>query len=479
MSEINLNTPQPITKNASELSEVTVKTASCPVGDTEYESSEQDQYFDVNVGIFFDGTFNNRENVDAGGEFDNMKAGERYNAEKAENAKSRWFGSKRSGSYTYDHSNISRSQPAYDEFKRGKLIQLSLYVEGIGTEDGEGDYRRGGGLGEGITGIPGKVIKACKKIVEKIDGKCVKFIETLTIDAFGFSRGAAAARHLIFELHRTEGNQKDPYGYDIKYETYYGALGEALESKGIKMRTLRVRYTGLYDTVASFGLPIIQHSNNTRMLGLGAVRHSAHVLQLAADDEHRTNFSLTNIKSKGSLEKFLPGVHADIGGGYTDDYSEEIVLNYARHFIDNLSDLKKDRDYLIEQGWYEPGEITLHKPSGTLYGKRTELSNKYSFIPLHIMTEYAIGKDVKFLLSKITGKYPIPEKEDLLFETKTRLYNYVFGKNVDKMSFDNPTDRIILKKLRNKYLHFSANYAGVGMGPRIENGVRKRHKENG
>jgi len=139
----------------------------------------------------------------------------------------------------------------------------------------------------------------------------------------------------------------------IEYETDYGALGEYLKASGIEIRSLVVRFTGLYDTVASYG---VVHSNDTRELGLDAVRYSVHVLQLAADDEHRSNFRLTNINSKGSLEKFLPGVHSDVGGGYVDGSDEEIKLNYT---ITSLAALKKDRDFLVEQGWYLPTEITL------------------------------------------------------------------------------------------------------------------------
>ena len=474
MSQINITTPPSITQSRNQIGSITVNTAPALVTDTDYDDFEQDEYKDINAGVFFDGTLNNRENVEAGKEYDNMKDGKPYNADKAKQAKG-WFG-KRSGSYENEHSNISRSEPAYKEFKRGKLIQFRLYIEGIGTEDDAGDSKVGAGLGTGSTGIRAKVLKACEKVVDLIQEKGVEFIDTLTIDTFGFSRGAAASRNFIYELYKRKGQIKAVYSAGtqapptiIEYKTDYGALGEALKAKGIEIRSLVVRYTGLYDTVASSG---VVHSNDTRELGLDAVRYSLHVLQLAADDEHRANFRLTNINSKGSLEKFLPGVHSDIGGGYTDKSDEDVRLNYT---ITNLNDLENDRDFLIEQGWYLPGEITISKLWGTLTGKRKGLSYTYSFIPLHIMTEYALDKQVEFRKSEITGPYPIPPE---LSNTKKRLDKYVAG-NVGKMSFDDPTDRAMLEILRNRYFHFSAKYNSIGMGPNIENGVRKRVIQNG
>lgn len=468
MSQINLTTPPSITQSANQLGGITVTTAPALVSDTEPDDFEQDEYKDINAGVFFDGTLNNRTNVNARIEHEKGSNGNKALAE---------LYIKDEDSYENEHSNISRSEPAYEDFQRGKLIQFRLYIEGIGTEDGQSDSTPGYAIGTGSTGIPEKVKKACKKVVDKIGQKGVKFIDTLTIDTFGFSRGAAAARHFIYELYKRKGQIKAVYSGGrhapptiIEYDTDYGALGEYLKAKGIEIRSLVVRFTGLYDTVASYG---VVHSNDTRELGLDAVRYSVHVLQLAADDEHRSNFRLTNINSKGNLEKFLPGVHSDIGGGYVDGSDEEIKLNYT---ITSLPALKKDRDFLVEQGWYLPTEITLDKFWGTLYGRRAGLSYKYSFIPLHIMVEYAVGKLVEFSMGKIKGSYVI--SDTILTQTKARLDKYVLG-NAGKMSFDTPEDKAILKTLRNRYFHFSANYKGIGMNPNIDNGVRKRVIQNG
>jgi len=472
MSQINITTPPSITQSANQIGGITVTTAPAMVSDTEHDDFEQDEYKDINAGVFFDGTLNNRTNVNARIEHENGASGNKALAD---------LYIKGEGSFENEHSNISRSEPAYDEFQRGKLIQFRLYIEGAGTEDGQSDSSMGMGMGTGSTGVPAKVKKACKKVVDKIKQKGVKFIDTLTVDTFGFSRGAASSRHFIFEMYKRKGQVKAVYTNGtqapptiITYDTDYGALGEALKANGIEIRSLVVRFTGLYDTVASFG---VIHSNDTRELGLDAVRYSVHVLQLAAADEHRANFRLTNINSKGSLERFLPGVHSDIGGGYIDGADENVKLNKSGW----LPTLEKDRDYLIEQGWYKPHQITVDKFWGTLNAERNGIKYHYSFIPLHIMVEYAVGKQVEFIMSKITNKYKI--NGEVLTKTKTRLDNYISG-NADKMSLDNPNDRELLKQLRNEYFHFSAHFAKTAWvltphKPQFVNGERHRIIQNG
>jgi len=492
MSQINITTPPSITQSANQIGGITVTTAPALVSDTDHDDFEQDEYKDINAGVFFDGTLNNRTNVNARIEHENGTSGNKALAD---------LYIKGEGSFENEHSNISRSEPAYEEFQRGKLIQLRLYVEGAGTENAEEDHSIGMGMGQGSTGLVAKVLKACKEVVDLIKDNGVRFIDTLTIDTFGFSRGAASSRNFIYELYKREGQIKAVYSAGghapptiITYKTDYGALGEALKANGIEMRSLVVRFTGLYDTVASVGLPI-EHASNTRTLGLDAVRYSTHVLQLAAADEHRKNFTLTNINSKGSLERFLPGVHSDIGGGYIDGDNEEI--DYTGEVDGNVDEilkkgvpinksnwiptLEQDRNYLIEQGWYKPDQITIDKFWGILKARRTNIKYHYSFIPLHIMVEYAVGRLVEFNEGKVKGSYPISHA--ILTRTKTRLDAYVAG-NADRISFDNLEDRELLKQLRNEYFHFSAHYKKTAKiltphKPRFINGQRKRRIQDG
>lgn len=81
-----------------------------------------------------------------------------------------------------------------------RYIQNTVYVEGIGTRAGEPDNPIGLGLGTAETGIIAKTDNAVaqlgaaiKKALKQLEGTFI--VEALLFDIFGFSRGAAAARH--------------------------------------------------------------------------------------------------------------------------------------------------------------------------------------------------------------------------------------------------------------------------------------------
>lgn len=79
--------------------------------------------------------------------------------------------------------------------------QNAIYIEGIGTESGEGDSAYGMGTGRGNSGVVSKTDKAVRALVATIkdyltnpSGTDIGIVRELQFDIFGFSRGAAA-RH--------------------------------------------------------------------------------------------------------------------------------------------------------------------------------------------------------------------------------------------------------------------------------------------
>ena len=100
-------------------------------------------------------------------------------------------------------------------------------------------------------------------------------------------------------------------------------LRRRIENGGHTVEDLVINFIGLFDTVASYG---VAHYNDTSDLSLDAIRVARKVVHIAAGEEHRKNFRLTNIASAINagvgIELFFPGVHSDIGGGYTDNYTE-------------------------------------------------------------------------------------------------------------------------------------------------------------
>ncbi|WP_289040007.1 DUF2235 domain-containing protein [uncultured Zobellia sp.] len=482
MSKINLNTSGTATNttNKQVLNGIKIKTAKVHVGNSKHEDFIPEESVNITVGVFFDGTLNNRKNTNARLEYEKKGAGLAHDEELA-GVYNKWYTFKKTGSYDNTYSNVARMEESYKKFKNEKEIQLSIYVEGIGTEDNESDYTFGKGLGTGQTGVRKKVKKGCENIV--VDGIMQsklgnKKINRLQIDVFGFSRGAAAARNFVYEVNKRKGQFKKKTGRarkTVNYNVDYGALGEALDKNAIEIKSLVVRFAGLYDTVASLGFSW-EHKNNTKMLHLEAVKKALHTLQLAAADEHRANFILTDIRQTGGRGKefFLPGVHSDIGGGYKDNIDEEVTL---REYSEGGEKHDREKEYLIQEGWFNEDEIYISLWDGDLIGNRKGLSNKYSHIPLHLMIEYGIEKKVLFSLGKLKRSYPI--EDEILIKTKKRLDAYLKG-IAPQMDYTIASDKAILKKLRNKYFHFSSHFDDkiawliAPHKPNRENGERKR-----
>eukprot|EP01029_Cantina_marsupialis_P022554 TRINITY_DN550_c0_g1_i3.p1 TRINITY_DN550_c0_g1~~TRINITY_DN550_c0_g1_i3.p1 ORF type:complete len:670 (-),score=87.48 TRINITY_DN550_c0_g1_i3:33-2042(-) len=295
-------------------------------------------------------------------------------------------------SYVNGESNIARLHKLYDgdDVKNSidsvSTTRFKLYESGSGThnpfvsKDYEGDSMWGLGLAIGETGVKAHIIYSCIKIAEQFIDASISHIDELVFDVFGFSRGAATARHFvcsvlkeadIVECTRREytismKDDKDIFypffgdkGYvniagklffnPLRVDIETGVLGERdipnpyYKNKKIKIDTISFRFVGLYDTVSHYGL---SQSNDSEDLNLNFYLDENHkkvgqVVHLMADDEYRFNFDAYSIfptvnssfrkhekkLSKGGYkfeEYYIPGAHADIGGGYNE--SSETVL---------------------------------------------------------------------------------------------------------------------------------------------------------
>ena len=146
----------------------------------------------VRISVYFDGTANNRTNV---------KEGYEKRADKKGTGTSLY-----SGSYANDYSNISRLEEQQGKHE-GYDFSLKLYVEGIGTRDGGSDSPLGKATGnDGLTGVKSKVESAIKHVLKAIEAEVYsRRISHVHLDAFGFSRGAAAARYFVYKMMRESG----------------------------------------------------------------------------------------------------------------------------------------------------------------------------------------------------------------------------------------------------------------------------------
>jgi hypothetical protein len=484
---------------------------------------------DVSLNLFFDGTLNNKTNTQAGPQHSSSNGND---------------------SYANDFSNVAKG---YDAIDSNAQNQVSYYVEGIGTVDLKSDNDtlglpvRGAGLGTSERGIKAKVVKGCIKGAEILRSKFSgKTIDVLTVNVYGFSRGAAAARHFLhvatnpanmeplfqnqvmiyppeyYEKSKTEENVQQEFVIDKADSPLlsYGYFGACLLRNNLVINKIKFNFVGLYDTVASyganhkgtslFGLSIID--DDSKQLGLNAVKNGAFVLQIASSDEYRDNFSLTNIESAGikGLQLTLPGVHSDIGGGYVNN-AEEKVLLYRNE--SSRTECDRFREILIEEGWFYPEEIRVEMesphihdvdPQYKLWGTR-KVSNEYNKVSLYHMFEYSKQFDVKYN-GNLESDHKI--KDAFIQNVGSQLINYIakcnncrneYVKNHNEGKKPSPAQYIKeskefsyldsgisdedLKKLRHTYLHWSANMATFGMGPRVSGArpasERKRYILNG
>ena len=405
-------------------------------------------------------------------------------------------------SYEGYYSNVAKMEPHVNTapIPAGAQAPLthrfSTYVEGIGTDDYARDQVSGSAFGDGVllwrTGILDKVKKAMGDIVRKIDDQFKKektkiVIDEIIVDVFGFSRGAAASRKLIF---------------DVLFGKNDTSLLARLDAQGYTVIKVNVCFAGLYDSVSTFGSGIVGKiktalglANNVKELNLNAVRHAEEALHLTAADEHRFHFSLTNIKSaegKGK-EIALPGVHADIGGGYRDGVPETWFLRGSPHLsglilqgnYPSLEEAERERAQFIAAGWYRDSEkeITVtpvldHNGDfmwATVWAHRAAISNKYSLIPLHLMAKAARNKGIE-----LEGRFDKDEKiPPELEHVRNEIDDYIATTPQSNPEDWHDNKRPWLRRLRYDYLHFSARME-VGYDPRInEQGERERYTYDG
>lgn len=473
---VNLtSTPTGAQESKSVLSGIQVNTSPVHVGNAEYEELTPEDTHNIEVGVFIDGTWNNRNNTEARLEYQKAQRGAPHDEALA----ARYINDDVASFENY-FSNVARMEPHYENKVTDKLITFRLYIEGIGTEDFEKDALLGGGFGTGSSGIEEKVEKACSRIADLAKKKGVENINTLTIDVFGFSRGAAAARNLVHEVSKPFQAEKVTYTYSrggtpiahtLPEKPRYGHLGAALEESEIPVRMLIVRFVGIYDTVSSHGLGVIfSYDNDTQALGLDAIRKAKFTLHLTAADEHRKNFSLTNINSaleSGRGKEFsLPGVHGDLGGSYNDGAIEKRRFSYH------------EQATIIAQGWYtasqlEPVQWDRYGANPTVIEGTRSLPNTYTHIPLSIMTDFTVTQKLPVKSVPIKNTYAIPPQ---LNSVKNRIDDYVFNNGVP-FDFNSEADRRLLIPLRNQFLHFSAQFQSLTMGARRRFWSRERYRK--
>ena len=344
-----------------------------------------EQPIDVVIGLFFDGTGNNREVDSRLAALDSIWAGRaRASAlEKLEKARvaeknatesehERLFQKRhklekyaKTGSpVTNGPSNIVRLFDLYNEDR--EAYQYKFYIKGIGTFDAAKcpkEYTKlGMGFGLGREGGFSRILQAKERVLRTLREIGCK-PDSVTFDIFGFSRGAALARHFVNVILAgvpDVSQKKEPYkgakpfpagnllvdhNYAIVEEEnrleYHSQAYASLEDGVVK-----IRFVGLFDTVGSFYWPGNDRDGEFILtLPNGCAERVVH---LVARDERRRNFRGTSIFARTAVEEkgeheesgwaeiTLAGVHSDIGGGYPLVEKTLHLMDKTPPFFDNF-----------------------------------------------------------------------------------------------------------------------------------------------
>jgi len=419
----------------------------------------------IRAAVFFDGTLNNRTNT-------NKRISQPGILKVTPDGEGSSYGNYYSNVAILEYMNLKKEPTKHE---------VSVYIEGIGTTDFSEEKKKAGvadaengvddtpgkSFGTGDTGIPAKVTKGINKLKKEIKrayNDQDQYIKQLIIDVFGFSRGAAAARHFVSRRNALRGPWKNQQGRPLE---------------------LIINFVGLFETVSSFddgtmagnvtqNLTEGTFEDDVKELGLAMHGIPKRVVHLTAADEIRNNFSLTTIttslRAKVGFELSLPGVHSDVGGGYV-ERGQGALNKEVRRIRD-----EEEKSRLIAEGWYTDGtngtknqfvptyeSMKVFGYSATLWEDGVRfLTTEYQYVPLYLMLGLATKKGG-------AGEHRAMEFEDLdlaknagyrvpkpLLSLRDYFADYVRANaqrtNSQVMKYRSTAER---KMVRNQYLHRS------------------------
>ncbi|MCB2256593.1 DUF2235 domain-containing protein [Pseudomonas chlororaphis] len=428
----------------------------------------------LRIGVFFDGTGNNASNSAMG-----QLCGAQHPIEPKDlEGSCKPYMRDPESSYGNDVSNVKRLSELYYSAQRAegegsqKRAFRSIYVEGIGTQAGEKDSVIVSGTGRGNTGVTGRVrqsfdhLKVVIQNFQQENPDCE--ITSLTFDTFGFSRGAAAARHFANEVVRWVGP------LELIIHDYSSAFSPRFNRQ--YGNDIAMGFIGLFDTVPSVaGLSNLGNVRSAIAPGIKLHldrRYFRSVVQLVARDEYRVNFALSRVKPDHT-EITLPGAHSDIGGGYLDEVQEcvlvspmqalEVPINTDVTQTSIYRDAVQTRKHWLAQGWpapwleiVTPEPLLLPQDPQDHLGLRQKrvyvgvqlkrpMSNRLSRVYLRVMHELARKKGVRFnVIDEQDPDYAIPQELQALCD------RFVSGDYSTT-----PAEESLLKL---RYIHLSAHW---------------------
>lgn len=454
----------------------------------EEEEEVEEEGITLRIGVFFDGTGNNRSNSE-------MAAGcyarDVNLVEEAEDIQRfcqahgyDGLGNTPDDSYGNDISNVAKLYDLYADDRYRQLAAeetigyIPVYLEGIGTSSGEGDSRFSLATGVGAHGVLARVAQSPALILERAEqfkrSNPDRKVERVEFDIFGFSRGAAAARHFANEVQKGE---KNPLAALLPADA-------TLFTEDFSWRTntdVSINFIGIFDSVAAVanmaeGDFSAHDANNPGVNLCLAPDVAKKVVHLVAGDERRHNFSLN---SAGAADIKLPGAHSDLGGGYLPNLIERVLLSKPRcsrdmdlHVPSTASpayrsadqELGRLQDQLNLYGLPLEVQTWTVEVTNNAKGDRSKSKNVYAavrsqrtvrndlaLVYLRIMRELGARHDVPFkVIDEEDQTYALPTELKSIAE---KLMAYALGAT-RQMSLSLDEEELLYRR----YIHLSANW---------------------
>ncbi len=230
-----------------------------------------------------------------------------------------------------------------------ELTQKKYYHSGVGTEGGFLKKAVGGGTGKGLD----------ENIQSGYMWLATNYAEGDRIYLFGFSRGAYTVRSLagmigvcgLLDLSDPDLSPKERWKrvgqvfatYRDRKKTLpksadYAYYGEAVD--GEDKPVVPIHFIGVWDTVGALGIPddlgllnlLFDDPKDHRFHDTALSDKVLHARHALAMDERRGSFAPTlwsNEKDHKDMRQiWFPGVHSDIGGGYSETELSDLALGW-------------------------------------------------------------------------------------------------------------------------------------------------------
>jgi uncharacterized protein (DUF2235 family) len=259
-------------------------------------------------------------------------------------------------------TNVSRIYASIADQHANCQGQLKFYDPGVGTQSGS--RLRGGALGwgldqnilQGYCWLINEWPEQCGPAFTESDGEV--FDPGPDIFLFGFSRGAYTARSLaglinrcglpkkrefVSEPHRRARPESElvQKAWELYRKRFRGESRQSAECKQFRQEhcwTVKIRFCGVWDTVGALGVPLF--SKNVLARGkygfhdTGLCRVVQNAYHAIAIDENREDYQVAlwtgklRVANQKVEQRWFPGAHANVGGGYLDDLLPDPPLKW-------------------------------------------------------------------------------------------------------------------------------------------------------